>query len=696
MEKKEGLFSHYNIMSGIEMKKLIHILLILCALVPLDVCVSCGNGSTVSGIGNTASAALNDDKMMFYLTEEFEWIKHRLREDETYDKLSSQYNIQFHSMFFERTGEGESPEYAKIPNMYGVVHRAKAGDTVSALVKKYYVPSEVIMDVNTITNDSIEEGKELYIPNPVILEKRIEAFSLPERFLRPVEGGITRPFGWQRDPSGNRLRFHAGIDVLTEAGAPVRAAMSGWVSGTGKNPTHGAYVILQHYYRYQTFYTFYSNLSDVSVTERSYVWQGAIIGETGDTSDGTYPHRGLHFGIYRDGNAINPETLICGYETENADDNIEFDERAEFIVQTIHNTAGSAVRIIGYTGSDSVVSFPDTINGLPVMEIGAKAFIENADDNFEFDDRVGLIIQTIFNDAGNTVRIIGYMGSDTNVRIPDSINGLPVTEIGAKAFYERGITAVTIPAGVTAIGDSAFLGNMLNRVTIPGSVAAIGDSAFMGNRLYHVTIPGSVATIGKWAFLQNKLKSVTISTGVTSIGTMAFLGNRLKSVTIPASVTDIGYMAFASNELKSVTISTGVAAIGEFAFSGNKLKSVTIPASVAVIENWAFERNKLKRVTIPVGITSIGRGAFAKNKLKRVTIPASVTSIGEMAFTENNITRITIGADVILIKVPYPEYPGVPEDSFSLQFDDFYTANGSKAGTNIYGNGSWNIKVKRR
>jgi len=67
-----------------------------------------------------------------------------------------------------------------------------------------------------------------------------------------------------------------------------------------------------------------------------------------------------------------------------------------------------------------------------------------------------------------------------------------------------------------------------------------------------------------------------------------------------------------------------------------------------------------------------------------------------MAFTENNITRITIGADVILIKVPYPEYPGVPEDSFSLQFDDFYTANGSKAGTNIYGNGSWNIKVKRR
>lgn len=53
--------------------------------------------------------------------------------------------------------------------------------------------------------------------------------------------------------------------------------------------------------------------------------------------------------------------------------------------------------------------------------------------------------------------------------IPETIDGLPVTEIGDWAFYGcRKLKGVTIPASVTRIGDSAFKGcGGLRSMTIP-------------------------------------------------------------------------------------------------------------------------------------------------------------------------------------------------------------------------------------
>jgi len=81
------------------------------------------------------------------------------------------------------------------------------------------------------------------------------------------------------------------------------------------------------------------------------------------------------------------------------------------------------------------------------------------------------------NDQG-TLTITGYSGTK-QVVIPATIKGINVTEIGAKAFWDKKLTSVTIPVGVTFIGWGAFTGcTDLTSITIPESVTTIGYVAF--------------------------------------------------------------------------------------------------------------------------------------------------------------------------------------------------------------------------
>jgi hypothetical protein len=237
------------------------------------------------------------------------------------------------------------------------------------------------------------------------------------------------------------------------------------------------------------------------------------------------------------------------------------------------------------------------------------------------------------------ITITGYTGSVasvTNVTIPDTINGHPVTSIGDYAFWHCGsLTNVTIGTNVTSIGGYAFgICSSLTSVTIPNSVTSLGDEVF-----YDCT----------------SLASVTIGNSVTNIGYQAFaVCYGLTNVTIPNSVTSIGTEAFYDcTSLASVTIGNSVTAIGDDAFDGcTSLTSVTIPNSVTSIGDYAFRYcSSLTGVTIGNGVTSIGDHAFANCfSLTSVTIPNSVTSIGDYAFYYCiSLTNVTIGTGVTSI-----------------------------------------------
>ena len=275
------------------------------------------------------------------------------------------------------------------------------------------------------------------------------------------------------------------------------------------------------------------------------------------------------------------------------------------------------VEIDYYTGTASELVIPSTIDGYPVTNIGTYAF----------DDSINL----------------------TSVTIPDS-----VTSIGECAFSGCvSLISITIPKGVTCIESGTFVDcASLISITIPDSVTSIEGHAFSDcTNLKNIMIPSSVTSIGKCAFSYCvRLENVTIPDSVTSIGEDAFeYCMSLTSITIPDSVTSIGAGAFFDcTSLKSVTIPEGVTSIGFYAFSGcTSLQNITIPEGVTSLGGYAFENcTSLKSVTIPEGVTSIGFYAFSGcTSLESVTIPEGVTSLGEYAFENctslQNVTNLS-------------------------------------------------------
>lgn len=127
--------------------------------------------------------------------------------------------------------------------------------------------------------------------------------------------------------------------------------------------------------------------------------------------------------------------------------------------------------------------------------------------------------------GGSGVTIRGYNGADTNVVIPETLDGHAVMGIGTGAFMNKQLTAVSIPDTVTSIGEYAFSDNALTEISLPEGLTAVHRGAFMNNRLASVVFPKTMTGIDGQAFYNNELTRIILPANVT-LGNEAFGGAR--------------------------------------------------------------------------------------------------------------------------------------------------------------------------
>ncbi|HTT71611.1 MAG TPA: M23 family metallopeptidase [Anaeromyxobacteraceae bacterium] len=208
------------------------------------------------------------------------------------------------------------------PDLVGVFHLVRKGETLYRIARSYGVAPKELMEVNGVKDPQhLEVGSELFIPGA---SRSVEVpplpgsaspereVTLPEReppaeagpaprpgraapLSWPVRGVLYSRFGVRQ---GQR---HDGIDIAAPEGTSVGAAAKGTVVYAGEQSGYGSIVILRHD---QGLMTLYAHASTILVHPGERVAAGQPIARVGHSGRTTGPH--LHFEVREGTRPRNP------------------------------------------------------------------------------------------------------------------------------------------------------------------------------------------------------------------------------------------------------------------------------------------------------------------------------------------------------------------------------------------------------
>ena len=285
-------------------------------------------------------------------------------------------------------------------------------------------------------------------------------------------------------------------------------------------------------------------------------------------------------------------------------------------------------------------------------------------------------------DGGYTVSLTEQGKNASEITIPTSFNGKPVTALGADflrnntkitrivipgtivsipdyAFYKcTKLSEVVFNEGLEEIGMYAFENCKLKKVIIPSTCTTIQQFAFENNKdLYHVYLPSSVQTVNQYAFYSiNSLAYICIEhSSVPSWGSYWRTGTTVYTNCIKlVEGEDFNYvirnvngnynvvilrLADTTKQLQSYTFPNEIENIsdirvGQYLFQSNvNIRSVDL-SNITRIGDYAFDGcSNLNSVTFSNTLTVIGSHAFSScSSLTSVSIPDGVTEIQSFAF----------------------------------------------------------------
>lgn len=283
-------------------------------------------------------------------------------------------------------------------------------------------------------------------------------------------------------------------------------------------------------------------------------------------------------------------------------------------------------------------SSADSSNAINI-EVGTGGNENDSDETAEPENITeGGFIYSVNED--DSISITGYTGSDSDLKIPDKINGADVTSIENYAFQNMEfIENVSVPDTIEKIGYQAFDGTKYIQSLQNDEFIVIGKSLYLYNGdESSVTIPENVNSISPNAFMNNiSVKEVTIKSNISEISNSAFtLCQSLEKVTIEEGVTAISSAAFSScKALKSIELPSTLKSIGTAAFSScTSLETINLPDGIETIDDRAFEDcTALSDIKLPDSVTYIGYCTFLDcESLTEINLPENLTAIYSLSF----------------------------------------------------------------
>ncbi len=121
----------------------------------------------------------------------------------------------------------------------------------------------------------------------------------------PVRGWVTSNFGYRISPFTGKRDFHAGLDIASRQGTPIKATADGVVTFVGRNGGYGKMVTVNHGHG---MVTRYAHLSKYKTKKGQKVKRGHVIGLLGNSGRSTGPH--LHYEVLISGTSTNPKHYI--------------------------------------------------------------------------------------------------------------------------------------------------------------------------------------------------------------------------------------------------------------------------------------------------------------------------------------------------------------------------------------------------
>lgn len=275
-----------------------------------------------------------------------------------------------------------------------------------------------------------------------------------------------------------------------------------------------------------------------------------------------------------------------------------------------------------------------------------------------------------FEIAGDHAVFQHYSGSEAYCRVPETYEGVPVTEISANAFKDaKHVKAIYTGENIQKIGKKAFFGCDENLSLILNEKAERADGALLGVKsIYFESASGltlvsyaghetdivlesecfrqPVTAIGEKVFYMFAyLKTVRLPKCLKSIGRAAFAGcSDLTKIDFPSSLEEIDKEAFVKSGLTEVTLPENLKTVGEKAFFAcADLKSARFLGKDTFLSAGAFAKCALERIDLPENLTELQSEVLRENKrLTKIVLPGTVEAVWEYALADTALASIEL------------------------------------------------------